>query len=155
MNAAGSARRGIALLDLTMAVLIVGILAAVATPRFFATLDSHRSLAAARKVAADLQYARQCALSGSREQVVRFTLSSSTYTMDGIPESGKASSVWTVRLSESPWLSTVSSMTAGNSGVLRFNHLGLPDRAGSIVVARGGSQRTVSIDGSTGKAAVQ
>lgn len=148
-------QRGIALIDLVLAVLIVGILAAVATPRFFASLDSHRSLAAARKVAADLQFARQRAIAGSREQIVRFTLSTSTYSMDGIADPANASGDWTVRLAESPWLATVSSITAGNGGVLRFNHLGLPDRAGNIVVARGGSQRTVTVDGSTGKATVQ
>ncbi len=147
-------RGGIALVDLALTVLIVGIVAAVATPRFFTSLSAHRSRAAARRIAADLEYARRRAITRSASQTATFSTTTHSYTLAGVADPVRPSTTWTVRLSEAPWESTIASITFGNSGVLVFDWNGRPDRAGSLVVQSGGSQSTVAVDALTGKVSV-
>jgi Tfp pilus assembly protein FimT len=146
-----AARRGMSLLDVSMAVLVSGILVAVATPKFFGSLESQRSLAAARRMAADIRYARQRAIAGSTTQVVRFSSQNLySYRLDNVPDPANPELTWTVDLTESPWKSTVSSVNAGVNYVLSFDLNGTPNSAGTITIASGSRQRTVTI-ASTGK----
>lgn len=64
--------RGVTLVELTMVVLIIDILAMVAAPRHIGSLAHFRVEAAARRIAADLEWARQTARTTGVNQTVTF-----------------------------------------------------------------------------------
>src|SRR5262245_40091488 len=98
-----ASRRAMTLVDLTMAVAIVGIVAAVAPPKLTSTLDSRRALSAARRIAADIEFTRQRAIATSTEQIIRFTPSTSSYTIVGLPDPSHPASTYTVALTETTY----------------------------------------------------
>lgn len=149
------ARLGVTLIDLTVAVMIMAVLAAVAFPRFAATLGKIRLESAAKRLVADLGYARQQAISTSQNQQVTFQFGSTTYQLDGVEDLNHGAGVYTVDLSAGPY--QVLRMTPsfnGDSSVV-FDIYGQPDNAGSIVIDGGAAQVTVAVDGDTGKAHIQ
>lgn len=139
------------LLDLTLSMAIIGIVAAVATPRLLNTVDVHRARTAARRVAADLEHAKQRAIAASGEQVVRFTTATSSYVIVGMADPNHPARTYTATLSDSPYSSTFSTLGLNSSGEIRFGIHGLPDRSASVIITSGGAQRTVSVDRTTGK----
>ena len=68
------------LVELVIVVLIMGILAAAAAPRFFDSLTYHRVETAARRVKADFQRLRQTARLTSSPQTITFH-DATAYTM--------------------------------------------------------------------------
>ncbi len=59
-------RRGISLFEITIVMLVLGILAAVAAPRFSDTFQSSKLVAAANQIAGHVDYARRIAINEGR-----------------------------------------------------------------------------------------
>jgi prepilin-type N-terminal cleavage/methylation domain-containing protein len=69
-------RRALNLMELVIVMLIMGIMAAVAVPRYVDSVCRFRVEAAARRLATDLEYARQNAKTESILQGVTFNVNS-------------------------------------------------------------------------------
>lgn len=151
------------LLELVIVILIIGIITAVAQPRFASALSNYRVEAAANRLAADLGYASSMARVSSRPVIVRFYAdgdgSLHYYRFDGLadphvpgrPSDPDQPSTWyTVWLNEEPYDSQWVEMPA----MIEFDIYGLPDRDAQWVIRCGSRQRTVSCVRSTGKASV-
>lgn len=151
------------LLELVIVILMIGIITAVAQPRFAGALANYRVDAAANRLAADLGYASSMARVSSRPVIMRFFAdgdgSSHYYRFDrlgdphvpGRPGDSDQPSTWyTVWLNEEPYESQWVEMPA----MIEFDIYGLPDRDAQWVIRCGSRQRTVSCVRSTGKASV-
>jgi prepilin-type N-terminal cleavage/methylation domain-containing protein len=163
-------RRGFSLVELTITLLIVGILAAVASPNFASALNEFRLDATAARIVADVKYVREYAINNSRSVPLRFktgtTSAASCYLStgpDAVPDLRHPTKTLRVDLNHVADGVILSSASFDGSDTVTFNEYGLPlagnpstqITSGSVVISCGGSQRTIVIDPSSGKARVQ
>lgn len=151
---AGAGRAGFTFLDLVITVLIIGILSAVAAPKFADTLHRTRAEAAARRIKADLGFVRQTAISESATLSVSFTPASNDYSIPGLPDLNRPGQTYAVALNSPPYDATLVSATLGADSDVQFDRYGKPDSGGLITVESGGYQQTVTVDPETGKASI-
>lgn len=148
----GSAR-GFTLVELTVVLVIMAVAAAVAIPRFSGAQERYRVEAAAQRLRADINLARTRALTTSRPQVLEFKQSSNYYCMDGERDFTQPTNTkYEVFLDQEPYRVLVASVDFGGDETVVFNHFGLPDTAGEVVLVGGDRSRRVVLDPVTGKA---
>ena len=153
---------GFTLIELVISMLILGIVAAVATPTFAEAMINYRIEAAARRIAADFNYARSQATTKSDVVTIKFFESPDRYHIVGTTDLNQRGGSITINISDiDSQISTTSPNFDGESG-LEYTHYGLPRViatgnnlvSGSVVISIGSQQKTISIDPSTGKASV-
>ena len=147
--------RGVSLVELVCIIVIVGVLAAIAAPRFGSSLAQQRVEAAARRLIVDLTLARQRAMSTNASQTMQIDSSADTYALVGMPHPDHSSRDYGVSLGEEPYLATVVSANFGGDQEIIFDVFGLPDSGGSVVISVGSHVETIEVDADTGKARVQ
>ena len=150
------ARSGFTLPELVITVLIIGILAAVATPRYADSVTAFKAESAAKHVAADLRYARQHAKTAGITQSVVFTPDSDTYDLPGMNDINHSSQPFTVDLTKTGYPASLASASFGAGGnTVQFDSYGRATNGGTVVVQVGSEQRTIAVDGVSGRVRVQ
>ena len=124
---------------------LIAIVGAIAIPRYGASLANHRVDAAARRIAADLDYARRQA---------RFASSSTTIVFD-IATHQYSDSVTTVALEDDPYKTIIVFVNFGGDAEIVFDGFGRPDSGGSVLVQSGDRERTVALDGDSGRVTIE
>lgn len=153
-------RLGVTLIDLVITILILGILAAAALPRFSSAVDRLRAEAVARRIAADLNYARRIAIHSNQRVTIQFVSSPAGYQTTGVVHPDHPSQSYSVGLTDVDGGVTLQSVDFDGSMSLSFNSYGRPLVAsaallvGTIQVSCGGHVCTVSVDPATGEATV-
>jgi prepilin-type N-terminal cleavage/methylation domain-containing protein len=147
-------RQGFSLLELVMVTAMVAIMAAMAIPRYGRAAGRYQADLAARRVAADLRQAQLHARTTSASSTVAFTVATSTYQLVNAPSLDGATGTYTVDLTASPYRAKIISASFDGGGQVIFNGWGLPDKAGSVVVAVGSEQRTITLNGQTGQVTI-
>lgn len=143
------------LVELTAVVVIIGILAAIAAPRFSSSLALQHVEAAARRLVVDLAFAQRRARSSNASQTVRFDSAAGTYSLIGMPHPDHAARDYGVSLQEEPYRTTLVSADFGGDQDIIFDVFGVPDSGGSVVIRVGSRVRTITVDADTGKATAQ
>jgi len=138
------------MVDVVITVMIIGILAAVATPRFVDALSFHRADAAAKRIKADLQWSRQHAMSSSAAVLIQFDTASNSYTIPAISDPDHAGQTYTVDLTQYPYCSTLVSAACGGDSDLSLSRYGQPDSTAVITVQSGKYTQTVTVNAATG-----
>jgi type II secretory pathway pseudopilin PulG len=142
------------LVDMVITTLIIGILAATATPKFTATLHRMRAEAGAKRIQADLGLARQNAISRSAALGVSFALTTDSYAIPDLPDLDRPGRSYVVELNSSPYHTSLISADLGGDSDVQFDRFGKPDSGGSIIVESGGFQQSVTIDGDSGRVTI-
>ena len=149
-------RSGLTLIDVVITTLIVGIMAAVAAPKFAQFYHTERLKAAGQRVVTDLRLIQSWAATTSTSQTVTFFPLLNGYSVaGGLMNPQRPSEPFKTRLRQPPYLSHVVSAVFEGDQTLVFNGLGQPDSGGNIVIASGGQSLMISVNAVTGKAAVQ
>ncbi|MCA9069583.1 MAG: GspH/FimT family protein [Planctomycetaceae bacterium] len=152
LNGQGKTRNGISLIDVTVTILVMGIFAAVAIPRFADSMHHYRTETAADKVRADLNYARKLAVARSTDVTVEFDTVADNYTLVGIGHPDRVGQSYVVQLNQNPYQSDLASASFGGGSTIVFDAFGTPDNGGTVTVQAGAYSQTVTVDPDTGKA---
>jgi len=137
-----------------MVLAIMGIVAAMAAPRYASAICRFQVDTTARRLVRDLTTARERARAQGANQSVTFTVASDTYTVMGM--SGlDGSANYTVRVSGEPYNTTMVSAVFGGQGSVVFDGYGVPVSGGTVVLESGGYTKTVTVDAETGRASLQ
>lgn len=147
-----TARRcAFSLIEVVVVLLIMSIFGAVAAPSFFDSLLFNRVESAARRVKADIDYARQRARLTSTSQTVTFVgavYTTSTKSID------RPSTTNTVNLTKSPFSLNSATANFGGTQTLTFDGYGTPSSGGTVMLNAKSHQCTVTVDATTGVATI-
>ncbi|MCC6661166.1 MAG: hypothetical protein IT437_09800 [Phycisphaerales bacterium] len=134
---------------MTVLVIIVTF-AAIAVPRYAGSLVRYRVDSAARRVAADLAYARAAARSASSPRTVTFAVASDRYGIAGVTAAGHRSGAYSINLGDEPYRASLTSADFGGDPSVVFSGYGVPDSGGTVVVKGGAVTRTITLSAATG-----
>ena len=140
------------MIELTIVILITGILAAVTAPAYLDSLLFHRVETAARRVKADIEYARQRARLTSTAQTVTFA--GSTYTLSGAKSLTNPTKTYTVNLQKSPYSLNGATANFAGSQIISFDGYGTPSAGGTVVLSAKDHQCTVTVEAVNGTATI-
>jgi prepilin-type N-terminal cleavage/methylation domain-containing protein len=143
-------RRGVSMIELVIAAMVMGIMAAVAAPRFAEALQYHRIEMAAKRLVADLESVRSLAYTTGTSQTIRFHDKLGKYQIVGVVDPDRPLDPnYTVDLTDTPYHCTFASVSFSD---LTYNGHGLPNSGGKIVIESGGLQRAISVNATSGRA---
>ncbi|MEM8738725.1 MAG: GspH/FimT family pseudopilin [Planctomycetota bacterium] len=143
---------GFSLVELILTALIVGLVAAIALPRYADALALHHADAAARRVVADLEYARAHALATSQTVEVAFDLDLDTLTVPGLAALDAPRQDHTTRLADEPYRADLTQADFNQAPTVSFNGYGRPSSGGEVHLRVGSRTRTVRLDAHSGEA---
>jgi len=149
------AARAFSLVEAAIVLVIVAVLAAIASPRYARAVANYRADAAARAVVRDLTLARQRARSRGAAQTVTFAPDADAYEVVGASSLDGTGAAYRVDLRDGACRARLTSAVFGGDASVVFDGYGCPDSGGSAVVQVGDVQRTVVLDAQTGRASVQ
>jgi Tfp pilus assembly protein FimT len=148
-------RRAASLIDLMVMLLLIGIIASVATMKYFEALSYHSAQLTAERIAADLETARHTARSRSQTVTIAFDTTNSRYTVTGIANPDHPAAAYTVDLAIGNMKARLTTAAFGGDKTIIFNAFGMPDSGGSVTVASGKVSRTVNVTAHSGAVGVQ
>jgi len=146
----GAARRGFSLIEVTITMLVIGIMAAAAAPSYFSVVASKRAEMAACRIVADLSLARSQAQQSSQSRTVEFDVPGNQYSLLNVDRLDRSTASHVVNLIDEPFSSQLVTATFGVDAIVIFDMYGRPDSEGTITVQSGNVLRTVTVspDGS-------
>jgi prepilin-type N-terminal cleavage/methylation domain-containing protein len=149
--------RAFSLIEMTMVVVIIAVVGAIALPRFNNSLANYRAGGAARRLAADLAYARSQAMTTSKSQDVIFDVPGSSYRMPTAPDPETRRAGYTVKLLSDPFQTKIVSAAFGSGGstTVTFDVYGTPSNSGTLVIRSGATDKTIVLNATTGLATAQ
>ena len=140
--------------ELIVVVAILAMLGALVLPRVGAGGANYRVDAAARRIAADLNYARGQARLTSTAHSVTFDTSSSRYAFQSLPSPDRSSTTYAIELGLPPYEVVLKVANFNGSPTLNFSAFGVPDNGGEVQLECGAASRTVAVNATTGEASV-
>ncbi|GAA5507644.1 prepilin-type N-terminal cleavage/methylation domain-containing protein [Novipirellula caenicola] len=152
----GPLRSGISLIEITIVLVILGIMTAAAAPRWADSLQRYRVANTANRVLADLKRTQLTAFRSSTAKTITFDVDHERYSIAGVTPLERPSGDYVIKLNESPYKSSLVSVW-GRTGTqtLTFDGFGIPNQGGNIVVGSGDLQAIISVDAVTGTAVIQ
>lgn len=160
MNTAGHRKRsGFTAVEIVVVVLVIGVFAAVAVPRYAGSLAHARLEAAAQRIAADLARLQRLARTTGDTVTIEFAMDEnvSEYAVASDWQPGDLDSprnaaepIEVVDLTVYPYEVTIASADFNNDPILKYNGYGVPDSGGTIVLRVGQSTKTILVDPQTG-----
>jgi prepilin-type N-terminal cleavage/methylation domain-containing protein len=142
------------LTELTVVILIISVLAAVAMPRYALALERYRVAVAQQRLLSDIALAQAVAKTSSLGQTISFNVASNNYQLTGYagPLGGTAQTNYTVSLSADPYQATLVSASFNSTTLLTFDRFGQVANGGTVVLQVGVYQKTITVNANTGKA---
>ncbi|MBI1826233.1 MAG: prepilin-type N-terminal cleavage/methylation domain-containing protein [Planctomycetes bacterium] len=139
-------QRAFSLVEVTLVVVLMGMMAGLAAPRYSQFIANQQIEAAARRVTADLTLAQREARQSSSSRTVTFDVTSSSYLLTGIKDMNRVGRDYQVFLNQEPYRVKITSASFGGSTQVVFNGYGAPNNSGSVVISIGNLTQTITVD---------
>jgi prepilin-type N-terminal cleavage/methylation domain-containing protein len=151
------ARPAFTLIEVTLVIVAIAIVSAIAVPRYAGAVNRYRVEMAAKRVAADLALTRNTARTSGLGQTIEFGTPANGYSMPGLAAADGRTGDYVVKLGDEPYRVSLGTVTIGSAGatLLQFTRYGDPTAAASVVVTSSGYSRTIYVDGTTGRMEVR
>ena len=147
---------GFSLAEVLIMVVVMVIAAAVVIP-LLGSSDYSVTVAAARRVSSDLQYAQDMAIATQKDITVTFDINRESYWLSN--ESGVlihpiTNTAYTTDFTVDKELSQLDIVTVSGGGSVTFDPAGVPDVRCVVVLRAGGSTFNVTVSAVTGTVSV-
>jgi Tfp pilus assembly protein FimT len=126
-------RPAVTLVELVMIIAIAGVLAAIAVPKTISSQSRQRALAAARRIAADLEYVRARAIASSASRRFYVGPDRGTYASDAPSSVLRAGVTLSTNLTESPYKSKIIGASFGDDAAVQYTFATAPERAALVI----------------------
>lgn len=143
-------RRAFSLAELLVVLTILGVMATVAALSFSQSVARQRVEGAARRVHADLEFAKRNAKLKGVDQTVTFSEQSGRYIVVNVPHPDHTSKQYYVDLWQEPYCVNELAVDFDGTKEVTFDPYGVPASGGTITLRVGRLAVTVSVDGETG-----
>jgi Tfp pilus assembly protein FimT len=145
------------LIEMTLVIVAIAIVSAIAIPRYAGAVNRYRVEMAAKRVAADFGLARNAARTSGLGQAIEFGTPINGYTMAGLAAADGRTGDYIVKLGDEPYKVSLGTVTIGSAGAtsFQFTRYGYPTAAASVVVTSSGYSKTIYVDGTTGRTEVR
>lgn len=153
-------RNGLTLIELTMVLLIMGILTAVAAPRLTSQLNQYSVGSIRTLIETDLKAAQQEALTTSSSVTFSIDRLRNVYSITAM-RGGTATVLKTIRIGADPWNSQITSLLRGSTKqsvdtmALTINGAGVFAENLVINLASGSATGRTTVDAATGRILVE
>ena len=124
---------------------IVGLVAAIAAPRYAASLARLRLESATQRLRSDIDLARQQARATSAPVTLWFRVNLNAVKILEMPRLDDPGSVYRTALGEDPYRCTLTAADFGGDDLLVFDGYGRPDSGGTLRIVHGGAGRTLTV----------
>jgi prepilin-type N-terminal cleavage/methylation domain-containing protein len=158
----GRRRQGVSFIELTISVMVLGILAAIAMPVYSTSILRYRADVTAQRIAQDINRTQCIARQSNSSRSIAFTMSDHSYTISGVNSMNQASQPYRVSLSDLPYQTAFASLTTTaqpatqlTSVSLAFDRFGMPDQGISVLISAGTFQKRVDVAPTSGRVSVQ
>jgi prepilin-type N-terminal cleavage/methylation domain-containing protein len=148
-------RPAFSLVELMICIAIMGVLAALAIPRYANATSNYRADAAARRIAADLALARSQARLISKPLTVAFNKSSNSYQINGMTDLFHRSTTYSVQISADPYYASFVNIVFNGAAQVTFDQYGVPSTGGTVTISVGTVSKSITLDGTSGRASIQ
>ncbi|MBU0617194.1 MAG: type II secretion system GspH family protein [Planctomycetes bacterium] len=144
------------LIELVTVLTIVAILAAMVIPRFGNSIAHQRAEAAAQRIAADLELARQNAMQTSASRTFQFNTATNDYVLRDMldPDHPDPAKDYRVDLTAEPYAAALVAADFGGDSKVIFDMHGVPDSGGQVTISVGKWVKTISVAADTGMVTV-
>ncbi len=148
-------RRAVTLAEITIVLIIIGLLGAIALPRFANVANRHRLEAAVDRVKHDVAYAQVYARTTSTSVTVSLDAANDQYELVGVTGLEGSDQSFVVDLSEEPYRADLITAKFGGDAELVFDGYGVPDSGGSLILNVGGHYKLILVDQDSGRVQAQ
>lgn len=150
-NSAKPPSRGHSLMEMVIVLMVGGILAVIAAPKFLESLATRRIEAAAKRIQSDLELVRHHAIATSSQRGASFDKDHDKYVLyPEIADLNHPTKPYTTDLSFEPYCCDLIHVDFGGDHHVVFNGYGIPNSGGTIVIRSGKNVREISLDAATG-----
>ena len=153
---------GVTLVEVTISVMIMGILAAVASPIYSNSLLRYRVDVTAQRIGQDIVQTQRISRQTNSSRTIAFALTDHSYTISGINSLDRASQPYKVLLSQPPYRAELQSLVTAAlpttqlaSVSIVFDRFGMPDQGISVTVKAGTFQKRIDVAPTSARVTVQ
>lgn len=142
------------LLELLCVLIVLGVIAGIAVPRYANAIAQNRASAAVRRITSDLALAQRHAKFTGKTQTVTFDATRDKYYILTIEDPDHSSLAYQVFLGDEPYNTAVVSADFDGDGDIIFDAFGVPDSGGMVVIQIGDWCKALTVAEQTGRVTV-
>ena len=159
--ASGDSRAGLSFIEILVSVMVIGILAAVASPIYSTSLLKYRAEVTAQRIQQDIMQTQRVARQTNSTRSIAFDFSDHSYVISGVQSLDRVSQPYRVSLSLPPYQIRFSSLATAAlpatplpSVAIAFDRFGMADQGIVVTVGEGSIQKQVHVAPTTGRVSI-